>query len=63
MRKETRKRKRKGILHLTGPGGFWPTRRAGASAGALVAQPAQLRGSGGGDGVIARAHQPGREGG
>jgi hypothetical protein len=30
-------------------------------AGALAAQPAQLRGSGGGDGAVARAHQPGRE--
>jgi hypothetical protein len=61
MRKRNRKRKRERILQLTGPGGFRPTRRAGA--GALAAQSAQQRGSGGGDGAVARAHQPGREGG
>jgi hypothetical protein len=61
MGKENRKKKRKGILHPSGPEGFGPQ---GVRAWALfAAQTAQQRGNGGGDGAVARAHQPGREGG
>jgi hypothetical protein len=56
-RKRNGKRKRKRISFPCGPGGFWPT---WARALARARQAAQLCGETAGDGVEARAHQPGR---
>jgi hypothetical protein len=64
MRKENRKKKKKRDSPSNraggdfGPHGVWARARA-----RFAAQTAQQRGNGGGDGAVAQAHQPEREGG
>jgi hypothetical protein len=62
MRKENRKKKKKRDSPSNRAGGDFGPQGVRARA-RFVAQQAQLRGNGGGDGAVARAHQPGREGG
>ena len=57
---EKRKEKGEGISSQLGRGGFRPSRRERARAGALSAQLAQLRGATAGDDAVARARTPER---
>jgi hypothetical protein len=54
MGKRKEKRKRRRDFQPAGPGGFRPSRRKRARAGALSAQLAPLRGATAGDGAVAR---------
>jgi hypothetical protein len=62
MGKENRKKKKKRDFPLNRAGGDFGPQGVRARA-RFAAQTAQQRGDGGGDGAVARAHQPGREGG
>jgi hypothetical protein len=62
MRKENRKKKKKRDSPSNRAGGDFGPQGVRAWA-RFAAQSAQLRGNGGGDGAVARAHQPGSEGG
>jgi hypothetical protein len=62
MGKENRKKKKKRDSPLNRAGGDFGPQGVRARA-RFAAQTAQQRGDGGGDGAVARAHQPGRGGG
>ena len=62
MGKENRKKKKKRDSPFNRAGGDFGPQGVRARA-RFAAQTAQQRGDGGGDGAVARAHQPGREGG
>jgi hypothetical protein len=64
MGKENRKKKKKRDSPLNRAGGdFGPQGVRARARARFAAQTGQQRGDGGGDGAVARAHQPGREGG
>jgi hypothetical protein len=64
MRKENRKKKKERDSPSNRAGGnFGPHGVQARARARFVAQTAQQRGNGGGDGAVARAHQPEREGG
>jgi hypothetical protein len=64
MRKENRKKKKKRDSPTNrARGDFGPHGVRARARARFAAQTAQQRGNGGGDGAVARAHQPEREGG
>jgi hypothetical protein len=63
MRKENRKRKRKGNLHLTGPRGILAHSARGHGRGRACGPAGAAARERRRDGAVARAHQAGREGG
>jgi hypothetical protein len=58
--KKWEKKKKKDFLSLWAGGEFWPTWARALARARQAAQLAQLCGETAGDGVEARAHQPGR---